>query len=236
MRRFLPFLLALLALPSGMAQSTPSSAPLPTCEVADVPTAFTGYDQWGLTLVDTHFLLPAGYAPPDLVPTSEAGIGGGGELRAFVIPHLKAMAEAAAAAGHPIAVQSAYRSYQTQVTTFQYWVKVDGYAYALKTSARPGHSEHQLGTTLDIRAKGGQAPWDFQDWAATPTGAWVAENAWRFGFAMSYPKGYESETCYAYEPWHYRYLGAAAAKEIHDRGITTRAYLWGLEQQHAAKP
>ena len=236
MRRTVVMLVAILGTLSvpGLAQAMPSPSSVPTCSVADVPTAFTGYDQWPYTMVDTHFRLPADYAPPDLVSTAEAGLNGGHELRAFVIPHLKAMAEAAAAAGHPIAVQSAYRSYQTQVTTFQYWVKVDGYAYALKSSARPGHSEHQLGTTLDLRAKGGKAPWDYQDWAATPTGAWVAANAWRFGFAMSYPRGSEAQTCYMYEPWHYRYLGLDEAQAIHDQGVTPRAYLWAHWQASGA--
>ncbi len=211
---------------SADAPPTASDASVPTCAVADAPTAFTGYDMWASTLVDTHFRLPADYAPPDLVSTSRAGLNGDQQLRALVIPHLKAMASAAAAAGHPIAVQSGYRSYQTQVATFQYWVKVDGYAYALKSSARPGHSEHQLGTAMDLRAKGGRPPWDYPDWAATPTGAWVAANAWRYGFVMSYPKGHEADTCYMYEPWHYRYLGAEAARAIRDGGLTTRAYLW----------
>jgi len=230
----LTLLIASMIGSAASAQATQTVPPLPACDVADAPAPYTGYDQWRYTLVDTHFRLPADYAPPDLVSTSQAGLNGGHELRSFVIPHLAAMAKAAAAAGHRIAVQSAYRSYQTQVTTFQYWVKVDGYAYALKSSARPGHSEHQLGTTLDIRAEGGKAPWDYQDWAATPTGAWVAANAWRYGFVLSYPKGYASQTCYMYEPWHYRYVGPDEAKTIHERGVTTRAYLWGHWQRDQA--
>jgi len=230
----LPLLIASLVGSLAWAQATTPVPPLPTCDVADAPAPFTGYDQWRYTLVDTHFRLPADYAPPDLVSTTEAGLNGGHELRSLVIPHLAALAAAAAAAGHPIAVQSAYRSYQTQVTTFKYWVSVDGYAYALKSSARPGHSEHQLGTTLDIRAKGGKAPWDYQDWASTPTGAWVNANAWRFGFALSYPKGYASQTCYMYEPWHFRYLGLDEAKAVHEGGLTTRAFLWGYWQRHRA--
>lgn len=223
MRGFLACLVIALAVPA-FAQSAPVS--LPSCTVADVPTSFTQYDQWQWTLVDTHFRLPADYAPPDLVSTAQAGLNGDQQIRSLVIPHLKALAQAAAAAGHPIAVQSGYRSYHTQVVTFQYWVKVDGYAYALKSSARPGHSEHQLGTAMDLRAKGGKAPWDYPDWAATATGAWVAANAWRFGFVMSYPRGHEADACYMYEPWHYRFLGVQAAKQIHDQHVTTRAYLW----------
>ena len=70
------------------------------------------------------------------------------------------MATAARKAGARFSVQSAYRSYATQKTTFAYWVDVHGYAVALTESARAGHSEHQLGTTLDLRSYGGRAPWD----------------------------------------------------------------------------
>jgi D-alanyl-D-alanine carboxypeptidase len=58
----------------------------------------------------------------------------------------------------------------------------------------------------------------------------MARNAWRFGFVMSYPKGREAETCYAYEPWHYRYVGREVAQAIHDSGLTPRRYLWELRQ------
>ena len=53
-------------------------------------------------------------------------------------------------------------------------------------------------------------------------------NAWKYGWVMSYPKGKTSVTCYQYEPWHYRYVGRAEAKAIHDSGLTTRQYLWKL--------
>ncbi len=78
---------------------------------------------------------------------------------------------------------------------------------ALATSARPGHSEHQLGLAIDFKTAGGAAAWRYADWARTREGAWLARNAWRYGFVMSYPAGKRSLTCYAYEPWHYRYVG-----------------------------
>src|SRR5687768_17772820 len=56
---------------------------------------------------------------------------------------------------------------------------VGGYDQALRTSARPGHSEHQLGTTLDF-GDGSAAPWEYADWARTPTGAWLAQHAAEF--------------------------------------------------------
>jgi D-alanyl-D-alanine carboxypeptidase len=54
----------------------------------------------------------------------------------------------------------------------------------------------------------------------------MKNNAWKYGFMMSYPKGKSSITCYTYEPWHYRYVGRALARHIHDSGLTIREYLW----------
>ena len=66
------------------------------------------------------------------------------------------MAKAARKAGKGIAVRSAYRSYSSQQSVFQGWVNSSGYQQALKFSARPGHSEHQLGTTIDFRSASSQ--------------------------------------------------------------------------------
>ena len=81
----------------------------------------------------------------------ERSLNSGFAVRRHIIPDLKAMAEAARRAGARLAVQSAYRGFATQKATFDYWVRVHGYAVAVKESARAGHSEHQLGTTIDFR-------------------------------------------------------------------------------------
>ena len=101
-----------------------------------------------------------------------------------------------------------------------------GYEQALRTSARPGHSEHQLGTSLDFTSAGGRAPWEYADWAATPAGAWMQANAWRYGFVMGYPAGSFAVTGYDYEPWHYRYVGRDLAAAVHASGLPLRQYLW----------
>jgi D-alanyl-D-alanine carboxypeptidase len=189
-------------------------------------TAQRSYADWQRTVLDTTFMLPRSYAPGDLRSTSTAGLNAGQSVRRFVIVDLAAMATAARRAGARLAVQSAYRSYATQISTFRYWVSVSGYSTALRTSARAGHSEHQLGTTVDFRSYGGSAPWYYHDWGTTKAGAWLKLNAWKYGFAMSYPKGKTSVTCYAYEPWHFRYVGRAVAAKIHASGLTAREYLW----------
>jgi D-alanyl-D-alanine carboxypeptidase len=177
-------------------------------------------------LVDTTYELPKTYYPPDLVSTSTAGLNSG-SVRSIIIPELKDMATAAKEAGNPLAVQSAFRSYATQVSTFNYWVSASGYQAALLASARPGHSEHQLGTAIDFRGVNDSAPWNYSDWGRTKTGAWMAANAWKYGFIMSYPAGRSpSKTCYEYEPWHFRYVGREEAAAIHSLGLSTREWLW----------
>jgi len=223
--------IALLAgsLLTGRANISPTRAAdsLPPCRYRDIVTAYHAPADWRRTLVDTTFMVPRTYEPPDLVPVSQAGVAGNGSVRELVIPDLAALAAAARAAGTPIAVESAYRSYIYQVSVFQGSVNQIGYGAALLVSARPGHSEHQLGLAIDFRSGGGAAPWDDGDWAKTPAGAWMKANAWKFGFVMSYPSDTaKPTTCYGYEPWHYRYVGRDVAAAIHTANITTREYLW----------
>ncbi len=201
-------------------------APLPACAYKDVLTRFRGYADWQRTLVDTILSVGSDYHPGDLVDTSKAGLNAGHAIRSHVVADLKAMTDAARAAGRPIQVQSAFRSYTTQQATFQHWVNVGGMEEALRTSARPGHSEHQLGTTFDFTSLGGRPPWDYADWAATPAGGWMASNAWKYGFVLSYPRNSFAKVCYEYEPWHFRYLGRPLAAEVRASGLTLREWLW----------
>jgi zinc D-Ala-D-Ala carboxypeptidase len=224
-----------LPIPTPTARPTPgpteppTGAPLPTCTYSDVLTRHRSYADWQVTLLDTVYHLPRDYAPRDLVDIRAAGLGGGYLARSLVISDLRAMAADAKAAGAAIQVVSAYRSYATQESTFARWVKAVGREAALRVSARPGHSEHQLGTALDFTSLGGIAPWEYRDWATTPAGKWMATNAWKYGFVMTYPKDSMARTCYSYEPWHYRYVGRDVAAAIHSSGLTPREYLWGLQ-------
>ena len=137
------------------------------------------------------------------------------------------LAAAARDAGAALAVQSAYRSYQYQVTTYQGWVARSSEAEARKVSARPGHSEHQLGTALDFRSADDATPPG--SWTTSPTltpAAGCVTTPGSTASCMSYPKGAADESCYAYEPWHYRYVGRDVAAAIHASGQVPRRYLW----------
>jgi D-alanyl-D-alanine carboxypeptidase len=180
-----------------------------------------------LTVLDRSYALPAGYAPADLVPASSAGLTGSSGtklVRSIVVEDLAAMGAAWREAGLSVIVESAYRSYGNQAATFDSWVARLGYAGALVRSARPGHSEHQLGTAIDVTSPG----WGgrFGDWAIeSAEGAWMAENAWRYGFVMSYPFGSQADTCFSYEPWHYRWIGRDAAAAHRTSGLQLRRFL-----------
>jgi len=207
-------------------QGTPGTAGdrPPACRFGDREAPNDAYEDWRTTMLDTTYRLPRSYVPPDLVSVQRAGFPGDATTRSFVISDLRALREAAERAGNPIGIIWGYRSYTTQESVFLRSAAVNGSHHALRKAARPGHSEHQLGTAFDFKTEGA-ADVD-RTWESEPAGRWMTENAWRYGFVMSYPRGREDETCYGYEPWHYRYFGRPLAAEIHASGETTREYLW----------
>lgn len=222
----------LLACWIGSAQA----ADVPACRYDDLVLAGDPWRDHADLLLDTTYRLPATDDPPDLVSVRAAGFTSDHQVRAIVIDDLRALREAAEAAGLGLEVQSAYRSFSYQRQVFAGWVERLGEARALRVSARPGHSEHQLGTAIDLRSRGGPAPWDLDDWARTPEGAWMRDNAYRFGFVLSYPAGEEERTCYDYEPWHFRWVGVERAAQVHASGLPLRVWLWEHRPPQVAAP
>jgi D-alanyl-D-alanine carboxypeptidase len=194
--------------------------------VRDYLTEHRSYAAWDLTLLDTLYMVPSSYAPNDLTWVGKTGISGSGSVRRFVLLDLQALDRAARVSGIRLRVVSAYRSHARQKDVFNYWVSKSGYPRAIEASARAGHSEHQLGTTIDFSFVGGKDPWYYADFGATKAGAWLRNNAWRYGWVMSYPKGAQQHVCYRYEPWHYRYVGRAMAAEQRSSGLVPRYWLW----------
>ncbi|HEY9593881.1 MAG TPA: M15 family metallopeptidase [Spirochaetia bacterium] len=156
-------------------------------------------------LVDKKHLLPADEVPPDLVLLKDYGFSvsqPGLQVRKAVVPALQDMVKAAREEGITLLCSSAYRSYDYQVTVYNREVKLYGQATADRESARPGASQHQLGTAIDF----GSISDAFAD---TRAGRWLAANAETYGFSLSFPKGYEEVTGYRWESWHYRYVTPA---------------------------
>lgn len=115
-------------------------------------------------------------------------------------------------------IVSGFRSYQTQESIFNRNVGLYGEETANTFSAKPGQSEHQTGLAFDINS----TRWAF---AETREAKWLAENCWKYGFIIRYPKGKEDITGYVYEPWHIRYVGTEQAQKIKDSGLCLEEYL-----------
>ena len=150
------------------------------------------------------------------------------QLREEAYLHLREMWEAAKAAGSEFYVNSAYRSYATQKRIFNDYAAKNGEKKANEFSARPGQSEHQLGTTVDLGIPGYALSAQF---GSTSPGQWLKDNAYKYGFVMSYPEGSKEITGYIYEPWHFRYIGVENAKKWKESGLVLCQFLELQPQQ-----
>ncbi len=167
----------------------------------------------GTERVDRWLGLPPDYAPSDLV---EVGPGYNKDvtyrLRSEAAGALRSMIAAARADGIKLVVVSAYRPWSTQQALYERRIGLSGWDQG--SVARPGHSEHQLGTAVDL-SDGDERTMLRAAFADTEAGRWLRENAWVYGFAQSYTAHNRPRTGYIPEPWHFRYWGIARARSKH---------------------
>jgi D-alanyl-D-alanine carboxypeptidase len=209
----------------GSQSPVPSSAPTPTFDA----TAYSLDEPSSIWVVvnKARALVPIDYVPPRLVLPAVPNVNGQ-PMRPDVAVALTAMfAAGTAQAGVHFSVQSAYRSYATQVAVYNQDVAQHGRPFADTDTARPGHSEHQTGLAVDISAVPAACSLDVC-FGTTPQGKWLVANAWRFGFLLRYPADKVAVTGFTYEPWHFRYIGTALAAEMHRRGVTTLEEFFGV--------
>lgn len=178
-------------------------------------------------VVNKERALPADYIPPDLVEPNvpfpfdekvEKRL-----MRAEAAGALEKLFAAAKADGIELYAVSGYRSYRTQKSLFDTYVKTQGAEHAGMYSAVPGKSEHQTGLAMDVSGADAKTRLE-ESFAATPEGKWLAANCAKFGFIIRYGQGKEDVTGYAYEPWHLRYVGKDIAEEITSRGLALEDY------------
>ncbi len=183
-------------------------------------------DDWCLALVNETNPLDTSYVPQLVDIASERLV----DVR--IEADARKMFEDAAAAGMSMYIVSAYRSYDSQRQVFndtmsswiaQGYTPMDAYDETKKSVAVPGISEHATGLALDITSSTYTGLDDAQ--AQTAESQWLAANAWKYGFILRYPTDKADVTGIIFEPWHYRYVGKEAAKEITERGITLEEYL-----------
>lgn len=128
-----------------------------------------------------------------------------------VEPYLLSIMNAAKQSDVDLLIDSAYRSFAEQQALKGEYTVVYGKGTANSFSADQGYSEHQLGTTVDFITPAQKGTLDGFD--KTSAYAWLSDNAYRFGFILSYPKGNDY---YIYEPWHWRFVGVQLATYLHD--------------------
>lgn len=184
-----------------------------------------------LSIIATQqFSLPASYVPANLLPLSdyfseEVTRGQALSVRASLIAPLQQIVEVMHTADLRPSILSAYRSYGEQATAWKWWESQYPGRVAIM-SARPGNSEHQLGTTVDFGSPELNHLFHV-DFAKTAEGLWLVDNAHKFGFTLSYPADSYAVTGFKYEPWHYRYVGAELAEQLYYSGQTLTA--WQLD-------
>ena len=122
--------------------------------------------------------------------------------------------------GFQFIVNTSYRSYDIQKEMYENTKSLKGAKQADLIVARPGHSDHQSGLSIDLYDLNNSSD-SFQE---TPAYQWLQENAYKFGFIERYPKDKESITGFSYEPWHWRYVGEDVAKIIKNENITFDEY------------
>lgn len=177
--------------------------------------------------VNKEYSLPQDYIPEDLVePNIRFYFSYFDEkrlLREDAADALETMISAAKKDGLEIVGVSGYRSYQRQKSIYNKNVRTFGQTRTDMYSAVPGYSEHQTGWSIDLSCAAMHYDLD-DDFAGTKEGKWLAENCCKYGFIIRYPKGKESITGYAYEPWHVRYVGRKLATYLTRNDMTLEDY------------
>jgi len=183
-----------------------------------------------LALVNRCQRLRSDFSPLDLrfVNVPQVNTWSGNHyLRESAATALENLFSEAAEQGLDLVLSSAYRDYNLQSVFFNNNVNNLGRDQALRVSAVPGHSEHQLGLGADISTPALESVgWLTNTFSTTPEGIWVGQNAHRFGFIISYPYGRTEDTGFIYEPWHLRYIGIYAATSIYEQGLILEEFLW----------
>ncbi len=206
-------------------------------DMENYQNAINSREEAHLVLANKQNPLGGSYAPADLrtVPAELTLYGKDIQMETTAAMAAEAMVRELRALGYTdIAVTSGYRTYEYQQILFNTylgnemaahpdWTQAQCEAEVLTYSARPGESEHQTGLCMDLISTENVVL--DESFAQNPAYAWLMENAHNFGFILRYPKGREDVTGYSYEPWHYRFVGAEVATEIHEKGITLEEYL-----------
>ena len=171
-------------------------------------------DSWNLILVNSSNAIPDDYK----VDTQAVR---NGIVDKRIAKSLEKMLSDCEKAGHEPDLISWYRTNEEQKNLYNNAVNKND-------TALPGHSEHELGLAVDI-IDGKNQDWSgdplVDKQAELPAQKWLMKHCQDYGFILRYPKGKQDITGIIWEPWHYRYVGKDAAREIMKKGITLEEFL-----------
>ena len=173
-----------------------------------------------LMLVNKFNYLDKSYTPENVVPISTQYSYDDNEAPEFVYEKYLDMWNAADEDGMNLIMSSSYRDYEYQESLYQNYKNQKGTEWADSVAARAGYSEHQTGYALDIVTYNST----MDDFEQSDEFKWLSKNAYKYGFILRYPKDKEDITGYAYESWHYRYVGKEVAEYIYKNKITFDEY------------
>ena len=226
-------------IPTSTASATPTVTPSPPPTPTPTPigscSARIPSDDDLHVLVSETYAISRDYQPADLVPLADyfdrdVTLGFPGEIRAIIVEPLLALITDMRAVGLQPQILSGYRSYSAQAAAYSKWLRAEPERVGI-LSARPGHSEHQLGTTVDFGSPElaeivGNPAIEFHTYFyLTNEGAWLATNAHRYGFTLSYSRDSFEDSGIYFEPWHFRYVGVALATLLYEQDLTLTQYL-----------
>lgn len=197
-------------------------------DTEDASDASFSKDDWRLVLINKQHSIPDDYVfSLGVINTMKGPM----YCDERIIDDLGSMLQAAKEDGISLGICSPYRDQAYQEKLFARKIKLymsrglsymEAYQLGSQAVTVPGASEHQIGLALDIVTLSHQSL--DEAFGETPGGIWLAENSYKYGFILRYPKGKEYITGIEYEPWHFRYVGVEAATVITEQGITLEEF------------
>ena len=183
-----------------------------------------GDNGWNLILINRDNYIPDDY---ELKLTE---LSNGQKVDSRIYPKLQEMFDEARKEGLGLFVAAGYRTREKQQELLDEKIreyenegktKKEAEKLAKEWVAVPGTSEHQIGIAVDINA-------DTKISAKDEVYGWLSHNAYKYGFIQRYPLDKKNITGVINEPWHYRYVGEEAAKEMYSKGICLEEYIMSL--------
>lgn len=219
--------------PANSSKTSTSSATATQSTTSQVVEAYVPNGDWRLIIANKQHPMPESYK------VNVSYISGNYRIDSRVKDSYNAMITAAKNDGVSLKIISGFRTFSGQVTLFnnkvnQYINK--GYSrekakeLAAQYVAPPGTSEHLTGLAVDLISPDwynthSSLTADFEN---TKQFQWLYSHCAEYGFILRYPKDKVAITGYSYEPWHYRYVGVEAAREIMSKKICLEEYVAGL--------